>query len=182
MGKAEQAVTTAEVIRRRRMAAAVNQGYIGLLVKCVMLTAALVILLTQVFLLCQVSGNEMFPAVKDGDLLLSYRLQRNLAKNDVVVYEVGGQKKAGRILGRPGDVIMLDDTGALLVNGTSQGGEILYPTYAKEGWTYPYMVPEDAYFILGDYRTQSTDSRDFGPVDAGQVKGKVITIFRRRGI
>lgn len=65
MGKAEQAVTTAEVIRRRRMAAAVNQGYIGLLVKCVMLTAALVILLTQVFLLCQVSGNEMFPAVKD---------------------------------------------------------------------------------------------------------------------
>lgn len=182
MGKAEQAVTTAEVIRRRRMAAAVNQGYIGLLVKCVMLTAALVILLTQVFLLCQVSGNEMFPAVKDGDLLLSYRLQRNLAKNDVVVYEVGGQKKAGRILGRPGDVIMLDDTGSLLVNGTSQGGEILYPTYAKEGCTYPYMVPEDAYFILGDYRTQSTDSRDFGPVDAGQVKGKVITILRRRGI
>lgn len=182
MAKPEKVLTPGEVIRRRRAGLAVSRGYGSLLLRCVMLTVLLVVLFTRVFLVTQVSGNGMFPAVKDGDLALAYRLQGDLAKNDVVVYRQGGQIRVGRILGRPGDVIMLDDTGALLVNGTNQGGEILYPTYAGERLTYPYVVPEDSCFILGDYRTQCEDSRDFGPVPNGDVLGKVITILRRRGI
>lgn len=182
MAKSEKPAVPQEVIRRRRMGLAIHQGYISLLFRCVMLIAVLVVLFTQVFLITQVSGNEMFPAVKDGDLVLAYRLQADLAKSDVVVYRQGGETRVGRILGRAGDVIMLDDTGSLLVNGTNQGGEILYPTYAKEGLTYPYVVPEDSCFLLCDYRTQCEDSRDFGPVPTGDILGKVITILRRRGI
>ena len=68
------------------------------------------------------------------------------------------------------------------MNGTPQSGEILYPTYPKEGMEYPYRVPEGTVFVLGDYRTQTEDSRDFGPVSLDDVEGKVITILRRRGI
>ena len=68
------------------------------------------------------------------------------------------------------------------VNGSAQGGGILYPTYPKSLLSYPYAVPEDSVFILGDCRTQAEDSRDFGPVQCSAVKAKVITLIRRRGL
>ena len=182
MVKTKKTPAIDQVIRQRGNKVLIRQGYISLLLRCVVLIVALVLLLTQVFLITQVTGNDMFPAIKDGDLVFAYRLQSDLSKNDVIVYKYDGKMRVGRILGRPGDVITLDDSGTLLVNGTTQGGEILYPTYAKENYTYPYVVPEDAYFILGDYRTQSEDSRDFGPVMKSSIQGKVITILRRRGI
>ena len=124
----------------------------------------------------------MFPAVKDGDLLIGFRLQKELSKNDIVIYETEGRQRVARILGKENDVITLDDTGSLLVNGTVQGNEILFPTYAKEGMEYPYTVPKACVFVLGDYRTQAEDSRDHGGVKLGDVKAKVITILRRRAL
>lgn len=124
----------------------------------------------------------MFPALKDGDLVIAFQLQREYAKNDVVVYRADGEERIGRVAARAADVVTLDETGTLLVNGTVQSGEILYPTYAKEGITYPYTVPEGTMFVLGDYRTQAEDSRDLGAISMKDVEGKVITILRRRGL
>ena len=56
----------------------------------------------------------------------------------------------------------------------------MYPTYPKEGMEYPYRVPEGHIFVMGDYRTQTEDSRDFGSIPMEQVEGKLITILRRR--
>lgn len=182
MAKTNRTPTISEVIRRRRANYLITQGYLSLALRCIVLVLILWILFTQVFLITQVSGNDMFPAVKDGDLVLTYRLQEDYSKNDVVVYEYGGEHHVGRIIGRAGDVINMDDSGNLQVNGTNQGGEIMYPTYAKENYEYPYVVPEDSCFILCDYRTQCEDSRDFGPIKEADVEGKVITILRRRGI
>ena len=111
---------------------------------------------------------------------VDFALINYLEKEDVVVYEAGGKTHVGRILGCETDVITMDDTGTLLVNGTAQTGEIAFPTYAKEGITYPYTVPEGSVFILGDYRTHAKDSREFGPISIENVKAKVITILRRR--
>lgn len=72
------------------------------------------LLFTQVFLIGQAPDNEMFPAVEAGDLLIGYRLEQNLEKEDVVVYEAGGKTHVGRILGCETDVITMDDTGTLL--------------------------------------------------------------------
>ena len=171
-----------EVVRRRRANCMIAQEYISLAVKFAVLALVLAVLFTQVFLITQVSGNDMFPAVKDGDLVVAYRLQGSYAKDDVVVFNQGGQLRTGRIIGREGDVINMDESGNLQVNGTTQAGEILYPTYAREGSTYPYVVPEGCVYILCDYRTQCEDSRDFGPINTTDLEGKVITILRRRGI
>ena len=171
-----------EVVRRRRANCMIAQEYISLAVKFAVLALVLAVLFTQVFLITQVSGNDMFPAVKDGDLVVAYRLQGSYAKDDVVVFNQGGQLRTGRIIGREGDVINMDESGNLQVNGTTQAGEILYPTYAREGSTYPYVVPEGCVYILCDYRTQCEDSRDFGPVRTSALEGKVITLLRRRGI
>ncbi|HIU77338.1 MAG TPA: signal peptidase I, partial [Candidatus Pelethocola excrementipullorum] len=121
-------------------------------------------------------------AIRDGDFLIGFRLQEDFLKNDVVIYEEDGKLHVGRILGRETDVITMDDTGTLLVNGTVQGGEILFPTYAKDGMGYPYTVSKGCVFILGDHRTQTKDSRDFGCIKLENVKAKVITVLRRRSL
>lgn len=178
----KQEETSAGIITSRRNRALERQGYISLLIRVLFLVLAGWILFSQVFLITQASGNAMFPSVKDGDLVVAYRLQREYAKNDVVAYTVDGKTHIGRIVAGATDVVTLDDSGTLLVNGTAQSGEILYPTYAKEGIEYPYQVPENHVFLLGDYRTQAKDSRDFGAIPKENVKGKVITILRRRGL
>lgn len=171
-----------QVIKKRRSRLAIKEGYLSLLLRVAILAILGYLIFTQVFLLSRTKGNEMFPAVKDGDLLIVFRLQQNYEKNDVVTYMVNGQRKVGRYLAREGDVIVMDDTGTFLINGAVQSGEIIYPTYAKEGIDYPYEVPEGHVFVLGDYRTQSIDSRDFGSIPEDDVEGKVITLLRRRGL
>jgi len=182
MSKPQQTSTTAQVIRRRQLALATRKGYVDLIVRVFLLLAAGYLLFSKVFLILPASGNEMFPAIKDGDLVLAYRLQRSYAKDDVVVYMREGRQRIGRIAARTTDVIMMDDSGSYRVNGTAQSGEIVYPTYAKEAVQYPYKVPENSVFLLGDYRTTAVDSRDFGTVNMQDIMGKVITILRRRGL
>ncbi|MCF0120142.1 MAG: signal peptidase I, partial [Oscillospiraceae bacterium] len=121
-------------------------------------------------------------AVKDGDLAIVFRLQKNYVKNDVVIYTHTDRRCVGRIAAGPGDVVIIDETGTLLVNNTTQTGQILYPTYPTEELTYPYTVPEGCYFVLGDFRTRADDSRHFGAVPRDELNGKVITVIRRRGL
>lgn len=174
--------TIADVITKRRNRAIDRNGYVSLVFRILLLVLIGWVMLTKIFLITQAVGNDMFPSVKDGDLIIGYRLQQEYVKDDVVVYTVNGERHVGRVAARATDVVTLDDSGTLLVNGTAQGGEIIYPTYAKEGLEYPYTVPEGQVFILGDYRTQTADSRDFGSIQTGNIEGKVITILRRRGL
>ena len=127
----------------------------SLAVRLAVFAAVLWVLLTQVYLVTQASGSEMFPAVKDGDLVLGCRLEKDYAKNDVLVYERSGTLRVGRVLARGGDIVTLSESGVVEVNGSAQGGGILYPTYPKSLLSYPYAVPEDSVFILGDCRTQA---------------------------
>lgn len=170
------------VAKRRRQGILNRRGYISLLLRITLLILALWILFTQVFLLTRNTGQGMFPTLEDGDLIFGYRLQDPYQKGDVIVFRQDGQTAIGRIVALAGDFVMLDDSGNLVVNGTTQGGEILFPTYAKEGIAYPYQVPENMVFVLGDHRTEVKDSRDFGPVSQESIEGKVITLIRRRGI
>ena len=178
----DETFTSFQIIHKRRIVAETRRDYINLLMRIILLAVIGWLLFTQIFLVAQAKGNDMFPAVKDGDLIIGYRLQGTYLKDDVIVYEADGKLRTGRILGRESDVITMDDSGTLLVNGTVQSGEILFPTYAKAGIEYPYTVLEGSVFVLGDYRTQTEDSRDFGSISLEDVKAKVITILRRREI
>lgn len=170
------------VVRRRLTALLTRRGYAALGLRVCVLALAVWVAFSQVFLLTRCDGVGMFPAIKDGDLVLAYRLQQTYAKGDVVVYRRENAVYLGRIAAGGNDVVMLDDSGSLLVNGSAQNGEILYPTYARENTVYPLRVQEGMVFVLGDYRTQTQDSRDFGPIPLNDIQGKVITIVRRRGL
>ncbi len=81
-----------------------------------------------------------------------------------------------RVIGLPGDEINIED-GYVFVNGQRLEEEYLsVPTNAKT-LDYPLLVEEDHYFVLGDNRTVSLDSRDFGSVPIEKIEGRVMFRF-----
>ncbi len=81
-----------------------------------------------------------------------------------------------RVIGLPGDEINIED-GYVFVNGQRLEEEYLsVPTNAKS-LDYPLLVEEDHYFVLGDNRTVSLDSRDFGSVPIEKIEGRVMFRF-----
>lgn len=183
MSKQKGKQSFADIIAKRRERLIVRAGYRSLFLRLLVLAAAAYLLFTQVFLVTQNSGLGMFPALKDGDLMIVFRLHEDYRQDDVVTYRAENKRYVGRIVAFGGDVVDMDEDGRLYVNEVQNSGEILYPSYAREtGLEYPYNVPEGSVFVMGDYRTQTLDSRDFGAIDMNDVEGKVITILRRRSL
>lgn len=182
MNRSRNFTNPKDVIRKRREKLHIRKGYFSLILRLILIGAIGYILLTQVFLITRAKGNDMFPAIKDGDLVIAFRIQKEYVKDDIAVYQRDDSFYLGRVVARETDVVTLDETGILLVNGTVQRGEIVYPTLAKEAYNYPMRIEEGDLFLLGDHRMESQDSRDFGPISLKHVKGKVITILRRRGL
>lgn len=172
----------ADVIKQRILQIDSRRGYVALALRVLLIALVLFLVFSQIFLLMRYQGEEMFPAVKDGDLLIAFRLTREYQKNDIVIYSSEGKRCVGRVIAGENDVVEISEQGVLYVNGTAQYGEIMYPTYPGENITYPYRVPGGHVFILKDYRTQADDSRNTGSVPVKDVKAKVITLLRRRGL
>jgi len=105
-----------------------------------------------------------------------------LVRKDVIAYTVDGRRYFGRVAAKAGDIVVIDENGSVMVNGSPDSREILYPTYPRGELTYPYHVPEGYVYVLGDRRTDTVDSRDLGPVSLDSVEGKVLSILRRRGL
>lgn len=156
--------------------------YFGKLLAKIGITILVVYLLfTYVFGLFRMSGNNMFPAIRDGDLLLTYRLESYVV-GDVVAYKTDESERIGRIIGIPGDEIIITELGELQVNGMIPAEEVFYPTTSETTkLEFPYIVPNDSYFILNDYRSDELDSRTYEAISKDRLDGKAMTILRRRG-
>ena len=154
---------------------------IGLLVRAAFVTLIGWLLLTQVFLLTQAGGNEMYPAVKAGDLLFGYRLQQEYAKNDIVAYRENGVMQIGRIIGKENDVVDRNEAGYLVVNGTVQNRKLLESEADNQAVLYPYTVPQGCVYILPDSNS-SGDSMKSGEIPEMDIIAKIITLLRRRSL
>lgn len=172
----------AKVIARRREGVIAREETWALVRRVLLLTAVAALVLTQVFLVTQAEGNGMYPALRDGDLALVYRLQGSYSRGDVIAYQHDGQRYFGRIVATAGDEVIISETGTLLVNSQLESGEILFPTTTADGAEFRCIVEAGCVFVLGDYRTQAEDSRTFGAIPLSSVEGKLITLLRRRGL
>jgi signal peptidase I len=126
-------------------------------------------------------SNSCYPMIKDGDLVITYKLNTKYALDDEIGYLHDGKIKFGRIVARTGDVVDIREE-TLTVNGYGVYENAVYPTTA-EGATieFPYTVPADTVFVLNDYRSDPTDSRIYGGIRIADTKGKVFLLLRRRG-
>ena len=158
-----------------------KQLLIDLLIKLAISVAAVWAMFTFVLGISVHYGNNMFPAVHDGDLLISLRLQKPYI-NAVVLYKHNGKTEVGRVIALEGSVIGIGENGSLTVNGVAPTAEIFYPTYKAQSSpiTFPYTVERGKVFILNDFREDTNDSRAFGTVDKKDLKGPLLFTVRRR--
>lgn len=135
-----------------------------------------------VFHIKRCADAEMFPSVRDGDLVISYRLDKDYMKNDVVVYKAGKKSRIGRVVAMAGDKVDITEEG-LFVNGYLQNEPMIYEeTDAyEEGIRFPITVKKNEVFVLGDERKAASDSRIFGTIKLKNTYGEIIMILRKRG-
>jgi signal peptidase I len=127
----------------------------------------------------KVEGTSMMPSLDDQERIFVnkfvYRMEP-IQRGDIVVFHYPRDPSKSfikRVIGLAGDHIRID-TGQVFVNGESLDEDYVPADYADQR-SYPELiVPPNAYFLLGDHRTMSNDSRDFGPVQEKFIYGKAV--------
>ncbi len=146
-------------------------------VYALVVVAAVAVLLATLFLpVLQVSGDSMNPTLGDKDILVLSKTSQ-LHTGDLCGFYWQNKLLLKRVIGQPGDQVSLDEDGRVTVNG-----QVLEEPYVDElalgecDIKFPYQVPENRYFVLGDHRSVSIDSRSsvIGCVDKSQIVGKVL--------
>jgi len=179
--KRDQVNTPEDVILRRRRALRDRALLISALQKLAVLIVVVAVLFGVIFGLTPMKGDDMEPRLSAGDMLIYYRLQKEPSRNDVVVMKRDGKQYVGRLVGMPGDTLIIRNDGTISIGGSriSETG-IFYDTKPYEKYVkYPVTLQDGQYFILADKRDTAMDSRYFGTVERQEIKGKVVTAIRR---
>ena len=127
----------------------------------------------------KVEGTSMMPSLDDQERIFVnkfvYRLEP-IQRGDIVVFRYPRDPSKSfikRVIGVAGDRIRIEG-GKVFVNGKQLSEDYVPEAYEDER-SYPEItVPENSFFVLGDHRTMSNDSRDFGPVDQSYIYGKAV--------
>lgn len=118
-----------------------------------------------------VSGSSMDDTLKDGEILLLNKFDHSYNRYDIIVFDYDNSKLVKRIIGLPGEHIKYED-GTLYINGVETIDNFAYKTTNFDLKYLGYdVIPEGYYFVLGDNRTKSSDSRMIGLVNVEDIKG-----------
>jgi signal peptidase I len=119
-----------------------------------------------------VEGDSMRPTLLPGWRLAVGPLDHPPRRGDLVVVRRGGLEVVKRVVGLPGERVRLV-AGRLEVDGLAVAEPYLGGTTGDEARDLDIRLGEDQYLVLGDHRAASTDGRDFGPVPAAALTGRV---------
>jgi len=130
----------------------------------------------------KVEGTSMFPLLSDQERIFInkfvYRFEP-IERGDVVVfwYPLDRSKSfIKRIVGLPGETIEIR-MGHVYINGEELADQYVPPGYLDGSNSAPRKIPPDSYFVMGDHRDSSNDSRVFGPVPRQFIYGKAVFAY-----
>jgi signal peptidase I len=137
--------------------------------------AAAVLIATLWLPVLQIYGSSMAPTLNRGEVVVSVK-GNNVKQGDIIAFYYNNKILVKRVIAGPGDWVNIDADGTVYVND-----EPLQEDYLKEkslgecDITLPYQVPETRYFVMGDHRSTSVDSRSssIGSVSQDQIVGKL---------
>ncbi len=132
----------------------------------------------------QVEGTSMMPALVDQERIFinkfAYRFGfEKIERGDTVVFWYPGDPSKSyikRVIGLPGDIVRID-RGAVYVNNQRLEEDYVPREYRDRQSMLPVKVRPDAYFVLGDHRSSSNDSRNWGLVDRQYIYGKAVFVY-----
>lgn len=148
-------------------------------ISTLIIVAAISVLVATLLLpILEIYGTSMNPNLHEGEIVVSIKSSK-VKTGDIAAFYYNNRVLVKRIIGVPGDRIVIDEDGNVYVNN-----ELLDEPYLTEKSAgnsdieYPYTVPENSYFVLGDHRESSVDSRStlVGCVEQDEIIG--IIVFR----
>lgn len=139
--------------------------------------AAVAVLVATLWLpVLQIYGSSMAPTLQDGDIVFSVK-NAQMERGDVVAFYYNNKILIKRVIAQPGEWVNMDEDGTVYVN--DQRIDEPYLTEKAFGQTnieLPYQVPDGQYFVMGDHRESSVDSRNtaVGCITQDQIVGKIL--------
>ena len=163
-----------ELIRLKKRKAYLNalKGTIWILT----VVAAVSIICSTFFVtVLDIQGSSMEPTLSDGQLVITMK-NANLETGDIVAFYYNNRILLKRVIGTPGDWINIERDGTVYVNSEKiDEPYVQNKTLGDCDLIFPYQVPENKIFVLGDHRDVSIDSRNkaIGPISKEQIVGEV---------
>ena len=145
----------------------------------IVVAAVAAIIATLIFPVLEIAGSSMEPNLNDGDIVVLAKTD-DLETGDLCAFYYSNKILIKRVIATPGDYLWIESDGTVFVNGTE-----LNEPYVKEkalgecDIEFPYQVPESAFFMMGDHRETSIDSRSsvIGCISAEYTIGKILCKF-----
>ena len=142
---------------------------------------AIIVIRTFIVTPVRVSGNSMYPTLKNGEIMILNKITykfNDIKRFDIVVVDRDGNKIIKRVVGLPGETLKYENN-KLYIND-----KVIEESYLKEE-TEDFnineleykKIPKDCYFVIGDNRDNSKDSRIIGCVTNKEIKGKANLII-----
>lgn len=142
----------------------------------IVVAAVAAIIATLIFPVLQIAGTSMEPNLNDGDIVLLAKTNR-FETGDLCAFYYSNKILIKRVIATPGDYLWIESDGTVFVNGIELDEPYVNEKSLGEcDIVFPYQVPESAYFMMGDQRETSVDSRSsvIGCITVDQTLGKIL--------
>lgn len=120
-----------------------------------------------------VNGKSMYPTLSDSDVCIARKYDTEPERYDIVIAKVNGQTLIKRVIGLSGETLQIID-GTVYIDGEIVNEEYDFCTLDMGLLEAPYTVGDNEYFLMGDNRGGSFDSREFGSIKQEDIKGIVV--------
>ena len=141
----------------------------------IVVAAVAALIATLVLPVLQIAGTSMEPNLNDGDIVLLVKT-KDLETGDLCAFYYSNKILIKRVIATPGDYIWIESDGTVFLNGNALDEPYITQKALGEcDVEFPYQVPENCYFVMGDQRETSIDSRSsvIGCIPEDQLIGKI---------
>ena len=145
----------------------------------IVVAAIAAIIATLLLPVLEIAGTSMEPNLNDGDIVLLVKTDK-LETGDLCAFYYSNKILIKRVIATPGDYLWLEDDGTVFLNGTElQEPYLTEKALGECDISFPYQVPENAFFMMGDQRDTSIDSRSsvIGCISTDHIIGKIVCKF-----
>ena len=145
----------------------------------VVVAAVAALVATLILPVLQIAGTSMEPSLNDGDIVLLVKTG-DLQTGDLCAFYYSNKILIKRIIATPGDYIWIESDGTVFLNAEPlEEPYISQKALGECDVEFPYQVPENSYFVMGDHRETSIDSRSsvIGCIAEDQIIGKIFCKF-----
>ncbi|NKZ21336.1 signal peptidase I [Streptococcus ovuberis] len=164
-----------EEIKKRRYRNQFQQTLLSTVSILITVSAVSVLIATLWLPVLQIYGNSMSPTLEAGDIVVSLNT-KSIEQGDTIAFYFNNKVLVKRVIAKSGQWVNIDDQGTVTVDGNLMNESYVKKTSKGDvDIELPYQVPEGKYFVMGDHRDVSVDSRNsaLGPVGEEQIVGEL---------